>query len=507
MKASFWLCLLIGLMVSTPAFAQEEDDIDRYFSTVDADGDDKISAEEMKSQAEGEVGPDATKRDKLIAWGPFIRDFVLADTDDDRSVTRKEFRDYVNAIQGEEKIKFSKEDWAYYQENYLDVYIADSMTAADKDGDKALSKDEFNTLSDADPEEFVELDVDGNGKVTGDEYKTVVKKYLAEYYEFEEGEGEATDAPEVDEETLARFKEFDTDGDGNLSVAEWKSHMTGPDSAKADWWGLYLVHLVVDSNDDSNIDLAEFAKFAADQPKGIKPKLMPSDRKAFLDTVWKETDGDSDGKISRAEYVAIAPDGAAAIYGEEFDGMDADKSGDVTRNELWSSFKQHLGDYELVEEEEGDTTDEQPEKPEGGEGKIDREAYALYLKKGRTWLIKSVSDVPGMGETVTFTKWEVLEVGDTSATCKMSTLDKDQNETYSTEIVIEFKAAGDLPEGAPEVEVKEETLTVEAGEFECYVTTTSDNTTWASKKYPGLLVKSVTKGDYPITTELVDFTD
>lgn len=516
MKASYWLCLLIGAVACGPAFAQEEDDIDSYFSQIDASKDNEITLEEMKNHAWSDLAEDASERDKVIAWGPHIIDFLLADADDGNVVTRKEFRAYIDAMQGETRTKFSKKDWAFYQKDYLNPYIELSLKEADKDGDKALSKEEYNTLSDADPEEFAEVDVNEDGKLTSDEYKQVIKKYLNEFYDFENTD---TPAGEVDAEVKEKFDQFDADGDGKITEAEWKTAMTQPDTAQAEWWGLYLVLLVVDLDDNDTVEVSEFAKFAADQSEGVKPKLMPADREAFLDYVWKATDTDKDGKIVLKEYLALAPADHGAIYEEEFNGMDSDTSGDVSRDELWTSFKQHLGDYEIVEGEapSDDTTTETPD--DGSTDTSDDPMWDLYKKEGRSWMYKTVSRYAGM-ENVNYMKYEVVKVAADHAMLKVTMLDKDKNPMPGmtpTESKIEFKsAAGGNGEGPKVTDLGEKTVTVEAGEFEAKGTEvivestagTTTSTTWSHKKYPSLIVKNESKSDAGSSTmELAEFNE
>ena len=501
MRVRFWMCLLLSAVVCGPAFAQEDDDIDKYFNGIDTDENDKLSIDEMKGHAYTELAEDASDRDKLIAWGPHIIDFVLADSDDDLSVTRKEFRDYIAAMQGEAKITFSAKDWAFYQKDYLDPYIAATMKAADKDGDDALSKDEYNTLSDASPEEFAEVDLNKDGKITGAEYKEVIKQYLIDYYDFQ---GDNTEDPEL---VKTRFNGIDKNTDGSISVAEWKEHALQPDASAADWSGLYLVFLVVDTNDDLKISLEEFTQFGEDQRNNVKPKLKPVDREALLDQFWEATDSNEDGKLNREEYVAKAPAGSEALYGAEFDEMDVDESGDASRDEVWNSFKQHFGSYDIIEEE---TKDETTEDETSGGGDWD-----LYKKEGRSWMYKSVSNYGGT-ETVNFMKYEVIKVGKHHAILKATMLDKDkqpQPGMEPTETRINFVTESDESTDGPEVkDLGEKTMKVEGGEFECKgVEVTVDETTttsWMHKKYPALIVSVNSKGEAGSSSmELVEFNE
>jgi len=142
------------------------------------------------------------------------------------------------------------------------------------------------------------------------------------------------------------------------------------------------------------------------------------------------------------------------------------------------------------------------------------DAYALYKKKGRTWTWKSVSKYSGF-EMVAYTKQEVVEVTDTKAKIKTTSMDKDKKETYSSEYEIEFSTTttdGTKDGTAKAPEMTEEKIKVEAGEYECQKWTSeaagNKTTSWTSKKYPGLLVKSESKSDAGESVmELVEFKD
>ncbi|MBP9890456.1 MAG: hypothetical protein KBG84_01015 [Planctomycetes bacterium] len=142
------------------------------------------------------------------------------------------------------------------------------------------------------------------------------------------------------------------------------------------------------------------------------------------------------------------------------------------------------------------------------------DAWALYKKKGRTWTWKIASKYSGY-ESVMYSKYEVLEVTDTKATVKVSSMDKDKKELYSANQDIEFKTAtteGKTDGTAKAPEMTDEKIKVEAGEFECQKMTTeaagTKSTTWMSKKYSGLLVKTESKSEQGESVmELVEFKD
>lgn len=142
----------------------------------------------------------------------------------------------------------------------------------------------------------------------------------------------------------------------------------------------------------------------------------------------------------------------------------------------------------------------------GGNGGGDAsDPFALYKKEGRKWKTKSVTKIEGMDDMVSFTEYEVTKVSDAEATYVMRTLDKDGKETSKMEQTIKFetpKAETTGGEAAPEP--TKETVTVAAGEFECYVNDTAGTKSWSSVKYPGLSVKME---GATMTMELVEFTE
>lgn len=136
------------------------------------------------------------------------------------------------------------------------------------------------------------------------------------------------------------------------------------------------------------------------------------------------------------------------------------------------------------------------------------DAYALYKKEGRKWKLKSVTKMEGMDDMVSFMEYEITKVADDHAMQKMTMLDKDGKPMAGmdpTETKIPF-ATAEAPActGGEAVEMKEETVKVEAGEFECYVTEVAGTKSYSSKKYPGLLVKTEGASN---SMELIEFTE
>lgn len=154
-------------------------------------------------------------------------------------------------------------------------------------------------------------------------------------------------------------------------------------------------------------------------------------------------------------------------------------------------------------EEPKDTPKEEPKDTPKEEPKTD--AFALYKKKGRVWVLKTVSKMGDMAETVSYSKFEVIEVSETSAKYKMWTLDAEKKPfagmEAGTELEIKFeapKATDGATTPAPKIEDGGEVeaagrkwatqkMIVEANGL----TTTA----WTAKDLPGLAIKSVTDGE------------
>jgi hypothetical protein len=110
--------------------------------------------------------------------------------------------------------------------------------------------------------------------------------------------------------------------------------------------------------------------------------------------------------------------------------------------------------FEALKEAHEDVEFGGDEDNSGNAGKDD--AFALYRKKGTMWMTKNVIKIAGMEDMISYSKTEITE----------------------------------------------ETIKVEAGEFECIVTETGGNKVWSSKTHPGLLVKMTHASG---SAELVEF--
>jgi hypothetical protein len=149
-----------------------------------------------------------------------------------------------------------------------------------------------------------------------------------------------------------------------------------------------------------------------------------------------------------------------------------------------------------------------------GEGEADGDAESDGLKPyrtvGNTWTTRTTTSIEGMGDMVSYTKVTVTKIENDVATIEYTMMDAEQNETMKTESTVrltpdeaEAEAEGEEPETV------EETIEVEAGEFETIRQTFSQegSTTriWLCQK-TSMVVKTETATDnMTSTTELITF--
>ncbi|MCC7508695.1 MAG: EF-hand domain-containing protein [Planctomycetes bacterium] len=337
--------------------------------------------------------------------------------------------------------------------------------------------------------------------------------------------GGAEEGDETDAEVNGYFETLDTDKNDTITLSELKTALRKEASTEEGAEMLYLTYLQMylldylsaDKDDNNELTKAELKKYltARNSDPEFKAELSAKDMKVveaeyltpYVNEIYKEMDTDKDGSLSRKE--AAAADNGEEPSDEEWKAVDTDSDGKVSKAEFSAYLKSELAkSYSVAKDEKG--TEAKPTETKPGE--ID--AYALYKKKGRNWTMRTESDYSGFKNT-TYMKTEIIEVTETYAMVKYTMLDKDKKPMAmpATETKLEFKTAsgnGGTPGEAPKTE--DETIKVEAGEFECVKTTTEANgaksIVWTAKKTPGLLVKVVSEGGGGKTTmELVEFKD
>jgi Ca2+-binding EF-hand superfamily protein len=509
MNWKVWTCFAAAALFSGALHAQMEADeteetVTYLMELLDADGDGKISKAEVKKVADADA-EGATEAEKLENWGNYLLEFLAEDADDDGFVTRDELTKFLKNLDAGKKSKLSAKDWETYTQEYLDPSFAAELKKYDKDNDSAISRKEAEAIEDFPEEAFDQLDADKDGKITAAEYRQFLRTAMAESYEIEEAKPD-TGKQEVPTKVKEHFAKIDADGDGFISQAEMKKALGDGQENKAHWWGVYIAFLSMDADDDLKVDIHEFYTFGKDENEGKAHTFYPKDKTEALNEIWLDLDADKDGKVARAEFLKLFPEG-----GEEFDSWDANANGELTKDEAWDALKpQFEKNFKFPDKDKDADTSNAGGDNSGGE--INKEAFALYTKVGRSWMTRTTANYGGF-EVVSYTRTEVLEVGDDYAKIKVTSLDKDKKEMApGMETRISFRVASGTGGTAPEVKTEDETITVEAGEYECVKTTVDTagmkTSSWTARKFPGLLVKSTSEGaGGKSSTELVEFND
>lgn len=331
---------------------------------------------------------------------------------------------------------------------------------------------------------------------------------------------------ESEAEVNGYFETLDTDKNETITLSELKDALRKEAKSEENAEMLYLTYLQMylldylsaDTDDNNELTKAELKKYVTSRNSDVefKADLSAKDMKVveaeyltpYVDEIYKEMDTDKDGSLTRKE--AAAADNGEEPSDEEWKAVDTDGDGKVSKAEFSGYLKSELAkSYNVAKDDKG--TEAKPAETKPG----DTDAWALYKKKGRTWTMRTESDYSGFKNT-SYMKTEIIEVTETYAMVKYTMLDKDKKAfpgMEPTETKLEFKTAtgnGGTPAEAPKTE--EETIKVEAGEFECVKTTTEANgaksIVWTSKKTPGLLVKVVSEaGGGKTTMELIEFKD
>ncbi|RIK64972.1 MAG: hypothetical protein DCC64_02560 [Planctomycetota bacterium] len=144
-------------------------------------------------------------------------------------------------------------------------------------------------------------------------------------------------------------------------------------------------------------------------------------------------------------------------------------------------------------------------KPESDKMDI-RGRLGAYLKVGRQWTLRITSKVVNAGENVSLVRTEILSVSDEEVEYRYTELDAAGQPIAGVEPQsLKLQLLVPRPrDPKPEPAATEETITVQAGTFDCLRTVVegmgAKTITWMSKRFPGLIVKQVVTGE---TTEQV----
>ncbi|MCA8916539.1 MAG: EF-hand domain-containing protein [Planctomycetes bacterium] len=504
MQSELLVCLMVLLLGGSllaqdnPTPAEPDDKVGAYFANLDADKDGNLTTAEMRVASDAQLQAGATTLEKLTSFGSFLIDHVVSDTDDDGLVSLAEFRTYVADLNEKGKrLRLSRKDWGVLEKEYLTLYVAENLKVYDTNKDGFLSKSETLANKQVNEAGWLELDINRDGKLGTDEYKQVYRGLLRAAYDLEEGPSDIN--PEYVPPAIKKeFADLDTNGDGEVTKAEFQAVCQAINPSKQYWWGAYVRFLAMDSTGDQKLILGEYYLFTQEEPHSVKHKLYSDDKAAAMELIWSDLDSDKDAAVEKSEYDSMPLDESS------YETLDTDKNGKLSKDEFWAALIALFSStYEYINNAGEGTS------PESGDPATVEELFSLYQKVGRSWTVKLTTGLAGMDPVIQYAKTEVIDASGSWAKIRVTLLDKDMKpgSLPASESKVQFKTG--KPRG--DAEVTEETIKVEAGEFDCNVVTITANgqTTrmWTSRKYPQLIVKVTSDGVTTSSSELIEFVE
>lgn len=274
----------------------------------------------------------------------------------------------------------------------------------------------------------------------------------------------------------------------------------------------FQVFLAADIDNDMNLTADELANHNLSESDNKRWRLSDND----LELLAQETGQD------RWEWtIARDANGDNHLSGEEA-GLKSEKDkkefrdADLDKDGLLSSYEFQKFGIDRFKEKAKPKVDKARAEFKDAAGPAD--PYALYKKKGRAWMLKTTTTMDGMDPMVSYIKYEVTEVTDAAATCKIYMYDKDKKPMpgmeEGNEIKIEFRMPEPPPgDAAPQPETEDGgTITAAGRDWATTKTTTqvgeSESTFWMAKDLPGLIIRVETKSkQYTSTMTLEEFSD
>ncbi len=347
---------------------------------------------------------------------------------------------------------------------------------------------------------------------------------------------ESDDAAKAEAQTKAasQIKLADKDSDGRLTLAELRAarkkfqlemieSRQDDEKSKAVRNANKLMlgwqdFLAADVNNDRVLTSSEQVDYLLSESDNKRWRLSDSDLELCAQEVWvenwnwsiAETDKDGDGHISKSE-------GADKLKAEkdrnEFDAADLDKDGMLSQYEYLKVGIERFKEKAKPKVEKA--------RAEFKDVVANDDPFALYKKKGRTWMYKSATEMENMDPMITYMKYEVTEVTETGATFKVFIYDKDKKPMAGmeegTESKIEFRKpefpGGEQPPQPEGSGVEDGGILEAAGrKWATQKTTTksggNENVIWMATEMPGLIIKAEFGGKgYSTTMTLEEFSD
>jgi len=409
----------------------------QIFYKIDADHDGSVTLDEIK--AFFKVGADGITKE---AFAEVLKDFPkdvvddifdqLNDDDTDQIITNQELESNFKAFDSNGDGKLSVHEFI----NAIDGgAIRQIFNKLDKDGDGEFELEEIEKF-------LTEFDADGNKELSKEEFNKafegVPQKYIdALFKEFDDnGDGQIT----IDE-IKKNFADFDVNFNGELSFKEFKAgFVIGQIFHKIDKDGNGKVTLdeikeLFDTDKDGNITKKEFKEALKGFPKKIVKKIFKEfddDKSGIIETQelennFKAFDIDGDGSLTVDEFRSAILYGA---LGQIFNKIDKDHDGAITEEELVGffqpfdkdnngldkkEFKEALKGYpkkavkklfkELNDDDDKVVTIEELKNnfkafDSNGDGKITFREFLVGIKKGPIGQIYNKFDTNGDGELI-----------------------------------------------------------------------------------------------------------
>ena len=230
-----------------------------------------------------------------------------------------------------------------FAQNAERPYCQAGYAVADTDGDGYISENELTAVRDA---QFADLDADGDGAVTKEEFANCMTAWAPE---------EASDP--ADEQDLA---EFDEDGDGSLSADEFMGGMQETAGMQIEPGSVQSTSATSDTasegqNGDGQILLLRrLILVPSDYDDARMQEMSAEELAARSGYTFETTDADGNAAISVEEwkdrYNTVR---AQQVLDREFDSLDADASGDVSRLEYYSAGLKKWEQAQLTAEDKG----------------------------------------------------------------------------------------------------------------------------------------------------------
>ena len=319
--AAGWLVVARGAADADDSLPEARQAVAEKFKSLDADGDGVLNESELV----GTIG-DRPRVERL---------FRLFDLNSDRRLNHKEYLTVPGFVPAHLRGPFP-DPLAKLVQREL-AAMAEKWADWDKNGDKVLSRDEFQNspLRRRYPgtifTTFKEWDRDRDGSISRDDCRELleiafgIRRVTGEPTRFESGV----------EINVMLFGYIDENRDNRLDHAEFLKNSFEREQAEARF-------RMTDADHDSVITFAEWSRI--------------SDRYVDPIAIFLSIDADSDGRLSKAEFLKGTPDWQQSVARHVFPGFDLDRDGFLSLDEyrLAPTGNRIVRWHEPLEDRDGD---------------------------------------------------------------------------------------------------------------------------------------------------------